>query len=82
MKHDDIARNPRIQYRPIARPESLSIITLILKMILALVLATTVACVYLTVYCVNKKQDGEEEPVRWLLVSEFNLKISKGVIVK
>ena len=79
MKHEDNVTNPRIQYRPIARPESLSIFIIrISNMFLTILLSLSVGFVFVTVYCLNNKRGEAEEPVRWLFQSEFNLKIAKG----
>ena len=82
MKHEDNVRNPRIQYRPIARPESLSIFIIVeLKVLVRCFLQFSWPyrlASYITIYCLNNKRGEAEEPVRWLFQSEFNLKIAKG----
>ena len=48
-------------------------------MYLMIILAFSGAVVFGTIYCFTNKIPGEpEEPVRWLFMSEFNLKIAKG----
>ena len=50
-----------------------------IQMYLMIILAFSGAVVFGTIYCFTNKIPGEpEEPVRWLFMSEFNLKIAKG----
>ena len=43
-----------------------------------MIISLSVGFIFITVYCLNTKRGEAEEPVRWLFVSEFNLKIAKG----
>jgi len=47
-------------------------------MFLTMILSLSVGFIFVTIYCLNNKRGEAEEPVRWLFVSEFNLKIAKG----
>mgnify|MGYP000088355440 CR=1 FL=1 len=47
-------------------------------MFVTMILAVSVGFICITIYCLNHKGGEAEEPVRWLFVSEFNLKIAKG----
>ncbi len=46
-------------------------------MFLTMVISLSIGFAFVAIYCLNQK-GGEEEPVRWLFMSEFNLKIAKG----